>query len=110
VGSKLNALFGNLAELRQGEHLKAAAIRQNRSVPIEEFVNTAHIVNNVITRTDVEMIRIGKLNLTTDVVEVLRRNTALDGCGSTYVHENGGLDRSVNGFKRTAARATLLLQ
>ena len=108
VRSELYAFFRNFTELRKRENLETAAIRQNGSVPIKEFVDTAHIVNNVIARTNVEMICVGKLDLTADVVKVLCGNTALNGCGSTNVHKNGRLNRPVNGFESTAARAAFL--
>src|SRR5205823_10795379 len=38
---KLGALLGDLAQLREGKNLVTTAIRQDRSVPIHEFVKSA---------------------------------------------------------------------
>ena len=71
VRCELYAFLTDLAELREGEYLKAAAIRQNGSVPIEKLVDAAHIADNVVTRTNVEMVGIGELDLTADLIKIL---------------------------------------
>jgi hypothetical protein len=110
VRCELYAFLTDLAELREGEYLEAAAIRQNGSVPIEKLVDAAHIADNVVTRTNVEMVGIGELDLTADLIKILCGDTALDGRGSTDVHKDGSLDRSVNGLKGTAARTAFLFE
>ena len=110
VGSELHAFFVDLAELGERKDLETAAVCENGSRPIEKLMDTAHIADNVVARTNVEMIGIGKLDLTADFIKILCGDTALDGRGSAHVHENGSLYRSVNGFKGAAARASFLLE
>ena len=109
VGGKFHAVLIDLAKLGEGEHLKTAAIRKDGACPVEELVDTAHIADDVVTGAKMEVVRIGKLDLTADVVKILRGDTALNGGASADVHEYGGLNRAVNSLKRAAARSSLLL-
>src|SRR5437762_672473 len=60
---KLGALFGDLAQLREGKNLVTAAIRQNRSVPIHEFVKSAKIPDHLDAGSNEQMIRVTENNL-----------------------------------------------
>ena len=109
MGGEMHALLRDSAKSRKREYLKAAAVREHRPIPVKKFMDAAHIVNDVVPRTHMQMIGVGKLHLTADLVEVLRGNAALDGSGCSDIHKNGGLYRAVNGFKGAAARVPLLL-
>ena len=59
----MNALLLNLAESRQGKHLESTGICQYRLVPHHKLVQAAELFDNLISRSDVEMVGIGKLHL-----------------------------------------------
>ena len=66
-------------------------------------MDAAHFINDILARTDVEVIGIRKLDLTADMLKVARRNAALY-CGRRAdVHKNGGLNIAVYGLKCTRA-------
>ena len=108
VRSKTNSLLGDLAELCQGENLKSAAIGENRAIPIHKLADTAHVADESITRTEVQMVGVGKLDLTVKLAELHRVNTAFDRSTRANVHKDGGLDISVYGVEDAASRATVL--
>ena len=56
VGSKGYTLLGNFAKSGKRENLKAAAVGKNRTVPACEFMQTSHIGNKLVARSDVKMI------------------------------------------------------
>ena len=63
---EIDALLLDLAEPSQGEHLKSAGIRKNRTIPVHEFVEASHLFYNFITRTHMEMVGIGQFYLCAD--------------------------------------------
>ena len=42
MGLEVYAFLLNAPELCQGKHLKAAAVSENRTVPVDEFVEPPH--------------------------------------------------------------------
>ena len=105
VGVEINALFLYLSELCKGEHLKAARISKNRLIPVHKLMQAAHFIDNIITRANVQVVGIAKLDLRFKVIaKVYRRNTALDSRRCADIHKHGGLNSSVNGYKFSAAR------
>ena len=110
VRSKAHTLLGNLAQLREREDLKSAAIGQYRSVPIHKLVQSAHLVNQSVTGAQVQMVGVGKLNLAVDFSQLHRVDTALDGGTGANVHKHGRLNVPVYRVKNATARASLLLQ
>ena len=103
-----HAFLGDLAQLGQTEHLKPAAVRQDGAVPFCEFVQAAHIGHQLITRTQMQMIGVAQHDLCADILEIQRRKTALDGSGRGNILERGGLYRTVDRGKLTAAGGTFL--
>ena len=106
VGGELNALLGDLAERGQGEHLESAAIGEDRLGPVHEFVETAHIVNELVAGANVQVVGVGQLHLAVHVVQKLHGGyAALNGRAGTHVHENGSLNVTVNGVQHASAGA-----
>ena len=66
VRVKEYALFFNSAKLCKRENLKTAAVGKYRTVPACEEMNTAELFYKPVTRSDVQMISVAKLNLTAD--------------------------------------------
>jgi hypothetical protein len=70
-------------------------------------MKSAHSVDKVVAGTDVEVIGIGKLYLTVDLLEIHCGDTALNCCGGTNVHKHRGFDRTVDGLKSAATSSSL---
>ena len=108
VGGELHALLGDLAEGGQGEDLESAAVGQNRLGPVHELVQAPHVVDELVAGADVEVVGVGQLYLTVNVIQELHGGyTALDGGAGAHVHENGGLDVTVNGVEHASAGASV---
>jgi hypothetical protein len=60
VGSEGASLRGELADLGQGEHLEAAAVGQNRSVPVLELMQSAGLSERVQTGAEIEVIGVSE--------------------------------------------------
>jgi hypothetical protein len=72
-------------------------------------VDTAEIVDQAVTGTNVEVVSIRKLNLTIKVVVKLNgRYTALDRGAGADIHKYGSLNIPVNGVKHASARSAVL--
>ena len=65
---EMYSLLRNPAQAGKRKHLKAAAIREDRPIPVKKLVDAAHIVDHVVPRTDMQVIGIGKLDLTAHVI------------------------------------------
>ena len=68
VAAERHALLGNLAAVRQAEHLITAAVRQNGAVPAHEFVQPAAGFEHIRARTQVQMVGIAQNDLRSDVL------------------------------------------
>ena len=66
-------------------------------------MQTAHLANHLITGTQVQMIGIGEFHLAADILKILGTQASLDGCLSSHIHKNGGLNRAVGAGELTAA-------
>ena len=97
VGGEGDALLGDLPQSRQGEHLEAAGIRQNGTVPVHHFVEPAQSLHHVIPRPEVEVVGIRQLDLALEVLQIVGADRPLDGSLSAYVHKDGGLDHTAVG-------------
>ena len=78
------------------KNLKTAAVRQNRCIPIHEFVQTAELAYKLITRTNMQVICVGKLHLAADSAQIIRSRSAANCSRSADVHENGSFNFAVN--------------
>ena len=108
VGVEGHALLRNMAQLGQTEHLKAAAVGQDGAVPLGKLVQTAHLSHEFVARAQVQMIGVAQHDLCADVLEVQRRQTALDGGSRGDILERRGLDRAVHRGKFAAAGSPFL--
>ena len=65
---EVHALFLDLPKTCKGKDLKSAGIRQDRTVPVHKFVQSAEFSHHLVPRTYMKMIRVGKLNLCADLL------------------------------------------
>ena len=63
---EVNSFFLNLSHSGKRKYLKTAGICQNRAVPIHKFMQTAKLLDQLISRSYMKMIRIGQLYLCMD--------------------------------------------
>ena len=110
MGGKGHALLSDLAQLCQTEHLKSAAVGQDGAVPAGELVQTAHVGHQLVAGAQVQMVSVAEHDLCADVLEILRRQAALDGTGGSNVLEGRGLHRAVHGFELAPPGVVLLLE
>ena len=110
VRGKGHALLGDLAQLCQTEYLKSAAVGQDRPVPAGKPVQAAHIRYQLVAGTQMQMVGIAQHDLRADILQILRRQAALDGTGGSNVLEGRGLHRAVHGFELTPPGVVLLLE
>ena len=107
---KRHALFGDLAQLGQTEHLKSAAVGQDGAVPAGKFVQAAHIGHQLIAGTQMQMVSVAEHHLCADVFQIVCGQAALDGAGSGHVLEGRGLHRTVYGFELAPPGIVFLLE
>ena len=103
------AFLGNVAQLGKAEHLKSAAVGQDRAVPAGKLVQAAHIGNDLITGTQVEMIGVAQHDLCADFFQIMCRKPAFDRGSSGNVLESRCLNRAVHSLELAAAGCTLFL-
>ena len=101
------AFLGNVAQLGKAEHLKSAAVGQDRAVPAGKLVQAAHIGNDLITGTQVEMIGVAQHDLCADFFQIMCRKPAFDRGSSGNVLESRCLNRAVHSLELAAAGCTL---
>lgn len=70
-----HAIFVDLAGLRERKDLKATRIRQHGAMPLHEVMQAAHITDQFIAGTQIQMIRIAQNQRGVDVFEVFRRES-----------------------------------
>ncbi len=105
-------LLGNPGEFGQRENLKAAAVGQNRMVPVHEAVQAAEMVDHLASGPQIEMIRVAQNNLSPDRFQLLGGH-GLDRGLSPHRHEDGRLDVAVAGGQQSRAglrRSVLVLK
>ena len=102
-----NAFLLDVAQLRQREHLKSAAVRQDRAVPVHKLMQAAHLLHYIVSRTDVQVVCVGQFDLTTDLLQVMGGQAALDGRLCAHIHKYRGLSRAVGAGEFAAARLSL---
>ena len=110
MGVELDALLTDLAELGERKDLKAAAVGEDRAVPGHEAVETAQRLDQLVAGSDVQVIGVGKLDLTADGFEIGSRERALDGALGADVHEDGRLHAAVRRVENAASCAALLFE
>ena len=110
MGSEGHALLGDLAQLGEAEHLKSAAVGQDGAVPAGKLVQTAHVGHQLVAGAQVQMVSVAEHDLCADVLEILRRQAALDGTRRGNILERGSLHRAVHGLELAPPGVVLLLE
>ena len=109
MGVEPDALLRDFAQLCEREDLKAAAVGQDGTVPGHELMQAAHLFDERIARADMQVIGVRQLDLTADLLQVARRESALDRALRADVHEDRSLHCAVRRLQLTAPRAALFL-
>ena len=110
MGGKGHALFGDLAQLGQTEHLKSTAVRQDGAVPAGKFVQTAHIGYQLVAGAEMQVVGVAQHDLCANVFQVLSRQPALDGTGGGHVLKSGRLHRAMHGPELAPPGVVFLLE
>src|SRR5438093_12016775 len=71
---KFDAVLSDLAQFRERENLISAAIRQNWSIPIHEFVQAAIMFDHIQSRPNKQMIGISKNVLRLEFMQLSLRD------------------------------------
>src|SRR5262245_42155693 len=106
VRLKLCAVFGDDAAISEAEHLKAAAVRQDRPVPADEMMQAPTSRDQLVAGPQEEMIGVAENDLGTAVDEVavergFHRPLRANG------HERRGLNQSVRGLELAQSRRAI---
>ena len=101
------ALFGNLAQVRQGKHLEAAAVGQDGMGPIHEGMQPARFLHNVLAGAEMEMIGVGQNDFRAQLLH-FPRSHGLHGRLGANGHVNGRGDIAVRGMHHAQPRPGLL--
>ena len=107
---EIDTLLLDFPKACQRKHLESAGIGQDRFVPDHEFVESAHLLYDFISRAHMEVIRIGKFYLRADLLEIFGGNSSLDCCCSSDIHEYRRFDIAVHGFHMGALRSSFHFQ
>ena len=99
-----HALFCDLAQRGQGEHLEAAAVGQDRTIPIHKAVQAACFLHQGFAGAQMQMIGIGQQNLRADLLH-LAAGHGLDAGLRAHWHIDGRLNIAVGGMHHAQAGA-----
>ena len=110
MGLEVYAFLPNAAQFGKGKHLESAAVGEDGTIPVEELMQTAQLVNHAVAGTDVQMVRVGQLDLTVQIVEIHGGDTALDGGTGAHIHENRRFNGAVYGLEPSAAGASFFFE
>ena len=72
-------------------------------------MKAAQLLDHLVAGAQVEMVGIGQLDLTADVLQIVGGHRPLDGPLGAHIHEHRGLGRTVRAGKHAPAGAALLL-
>ena len=110
VGSEGDPLLGDLPQAGQGKDLKAPTVGEHGAVPVHKFVKPAHLADNAVPGAKMEVVGVGQLHLTADLLQVVGGHRPLDGPLGAHVHEHRGLDHPVGAGEHPPPGSPLLLQ
>ena len=110
MGLEVDPLLFDFPQSCEGKDLKPAAIGEDGAIPVHEFMESPHIVNEVVARSDMEVVGIGQFDLTADLPQFHRIHAAFDCGAGPDVHKHGCLDISVDGMQNASSRSPVLLQ
>src|SRR5437879_4922800 len=87
VGLKPNTIIIDVAQRAKAEYLIATTIRQDRSIPRHESMESAKLRDGLMPRSQEKVIRIAKENLDVEIAKLIRRHR-LDRRLRSNRHEN----------------------
>ena len=96
------ALLGDLAQLRQRHHLEAAGIRQDRSIPVHEFMQAAQPRDSLGAGPQHQVVGIAQKNVGAGSPHACG-SMALTVAADAHRHEGGGANVSAPGTDHTQA-------
>jgi hypothetical protein len=103
VGAEGDSLLGDFPQLRQGHHLEAAGIGQDRAVPPHEAVQAALFADPFRAGAQHQVIGVAEDDLRAGGGDRIRQHRLHRG-GRADRHEGRGLDRAVGGGQASAPR------
>ena len=95
MGGKGHAFFFDFSQRRQAEHLKSTGVCENRAIPGHEFVQAAHLTHHLVGGTQMQVVGIGQLHLTTNIFQILGTEPTFDGGLRAYIHKHRRLYRAM---------------
>lgn len=107
VALESHAVVVDVVHRRQAEHLKAAAVSEDRAVPAHEAMQAAHVANEFAAGAQVQVIRVGEDQRRGDCGEVARGHR-LDGRLCPNRRKHGRRDVAVRGMQNTCPRTPVL--
>ena len=107
VRTERDAILVNVVDLSQAEHLKPSAVGQDRSVPTHKIVKATCFPYQFMSRSHIQVVRVGKDDLRLDLLEILRCHR-LDGRLRADRHIDGRFNHAVRRVKLSKPRARLL--
>ena len=107
---ELHTLLGHLADIGQREHLKTTRIRQYRTFPTLETVQTTCLVQDLRTRTQVEMVGVAEDDLSIDILLQKGALHTLHRPYRTHRHKDRSLDIPMIGMYHTRACARVRIR
>ena len=99
---KIDALFRDLAQLRQRENLVTAAVGQDRPIPIHEPMQSAEFSNHVEPRPNEQMIRVPENDLRLQLNQLARADR-FHAPLRPHRHKRRRLDHAVRGGEPPAS-------
>ncbi|SRR5579871_3269922 len=88
MGSEGDSFFGDAAQVVEAENLETARVRQNRTGPAHELVQSAKAANQFMPRTQIEMVGISQNNLGVKIFKDILRDSF-----NRSLRSNGHKDR-----------------
>ena len=104
MGTEFHAVLGDLAQFRQGKHLKSAGIGEDRPIPVHEGMQISRLGDEILAGTQVQVVGIGKNDLRVAVLQLVGGHGFHAGLGA-HGHEDGGLDHAVGRMQPAPASA-----
>ena len=84
-------IFRNLAHSTKAEYLEATTISEHTTIVIHKFMNTASLLNQLVTGTQEQMVGVSQNNLATHFVQLFRRKSFYC-CLGAYGHKHRGIE------------------
>jgi hypothetical protein len=101
-----HALFADLAQRRQGHHLKAAGVGQDRPLPIHEFVQAPQPRNALGAWPQHQVIGVAQQDIGAGLAHTLRQHR-LDGARCSNRHEGRRADVAARGADHAQPRCAV---